>query len=127
MLLGVGCSSRKTMNPAREAIERFFHRGAMLIEKRRTLAQVEALRRALNFRQRTANLRAPGAGIAHHDREYVRIEHALHRNAFGCGFEAGDPADAVHQRFAMMRARAAHQRAVDIEERERAENHSEWK
>ncbi len=35
--------------------------------------------------------------------------------------------DAVHQRFTVMRSGAAHQRAIDIEEREGGKSHCEWR
>ena len=39
----------------------------------------------------------------------------MNRNSVGGGFEPGDLAHGVHQRLPVMRAGAAHQRAIDIE------------
>ena len=53
---------------------------------------------------------------AHHLRQDIRIEHAVNRYAVGGCFDAGDLPDGVHQRLTMMRAGAAHQRSIDIEQ-----------
>ncbi len=101
------------------ASQPFEHRryaGAVLVVQGRADAQVVALGRALDVRQRLADLRARRSGGAQHDGEDVRIEHALYGNAVGGGVEAGDAADAIGQRLAMMRAGAPDERAVDIEE-----------
>ncbi len=55
------------------------------------------------------------SAAAQHRSEDIRIEHAVHGNTFGGGFEAGDLTDGVHQRLPVVRAGAAHQRSVDIE------------
>jgi hypothetical protein len=60
-----------------------------------------------------------GAGAPHHGRQNDRIEHALHGDSLGGGFEAGDAADALHQRVAVVRAGTPGERAVDIEEDQR--------
>ena len=53
---------------------------------------------------------------AHHLRQDIRIEHAVHGYSVGGCFDAGDLPDGIHQRLPVMRARAAHQRSVDIEQ-----------
>ena len=58
-------------------------------------------------------------GVQQHHRQDVRIQHALHRDALRGGLDAGHVAHGIHQRLAVVRAGAAHQRAVDIEEDQR--------
>jgi hypothetical protein len=48
--------------------------------------------------------------------EDIGVEHSLHRNAVGGGFEACDAPDAVDQRYAVVGAGAPDQRAIDIEQ-----------
>jgi hypothetical protein len=63
------------------------------------------------------------AGAPHHRRQDVRIEHALHRNAIGGGLKPGNAADRHDQRLAVVRPRAADQRAIDIEKDESLVGH----
>ena len=58
------------------------------------------------------------AGIAQHASEDIGIEHAVHGDVIGAGFNSGDLADGIDQRLAMMRAGAADEGAIDIEEDE---------
>ncbi len=105
---------------ARQPLQQRFHARAMLVVQRRAHAQIVALGRAPASPASPARALPRNPGVPHHHRQDVGVEHALHGNAVGGGFEARHAADALHQRFAMMRARPAHQCAVDIEENQGA-------
>ena len=90
--------------------------GTMLALENRAHPQVVALGGAQDLGHRFANQGALGAGPAQHRRHNVRVQHPLHGDAVGGGFQSRHAADAMDQRFAVMRAGAPHQRAVDIEE-----------
>jgi hypothetical protein len=81
-------------------------------------AHVELLRAADDLGHGAANGGRGGAGVAQHTGEDVGIEHAVDGDVVGGGFEAGDAADGIDERLAMMRAGAAEEGAVDIEEDE---------
>ena len=60
-----------------------------------------------------ASLRNPC--IRQHLGEDIAIQHTLHRNALGSGFDASDAADGIDQSLAMVRTGAAQQSTIDIE------------
>jgi hypothetical protein len=62
------------------------------------------------------DLAAGGAGIAHHSRQDVGVEHPVHRDMVGRSIEPGYGAHGFNQRLAVMRPGAADQRAVDIKQ-----------
>jgi N-carbamoylputrescine amidase len=108
-----------------EAFEHRLYAGAMPVPEGGTGAQVKRARGAYDFGHGGEGLRPRHARAAQHDRQNVGVEHTLDGDALGGGFEAGDPADGVDERLAVMRPGAAHQRAVDIEQNQRAEVHGE--
>jgi hypothetical protein len=54
------------------------------------------------------------SGVRHHNSKDVSIQHARYRNSLRRGVDAGDAFHGIHQRFAVVRAGAAHQRSIDI-------------
>src|ERR1022692_1357858 len=79
---------------------------------------VDLLRAADYLGHGAANGGRGRAGIAQHAREDVGIEHAVDGDVVSAGFEAGDAADGIDERLAMVRPGAADEGAVDIEEDE---------
>ena len=108
---------------AGQAIKHRFDSRAVPVADLRANPQVVALGGTLDFGQRLANCRARRSRAAQHHRQDVRVEHALHRNSFSGGIEAGDSPDSFHQRLPMVWPRAADQRPIDIEEHQRAKGH----
>ena len=103
---------------APEAIEQHARAGADFFSKVGTAARVERLRVMHHLRHGSGDERARGSGVSEHLGEDVAVEHALERNIFGGRDESGDAMRGVDQHLAMMRTRAAQQRAVDIEKNE---------
>ena len=62
---------------------------------------------------------AVGAGVGEHDGEDVAIEHALDGDVVGSAFQAGDAADGVDERLAVVGSGLADQGAVDVEQHQR--------
>ena len=60
-----------------------------------------------------------GPAVAHGG-ENIAVEHASDRHAVGGGFHMGGSPDRIYQRLAMMRSRAANQRAIDVKQHQGA-------
>ena len=105
---------------AGQALQDLLDAGAEFVPEVGADAQVIALGRGDDFGHGFADEPRRGPGAAHHFVEDYGIEHALHRDAFGGGAEAGDAADAFHQRFAVMGPGTTGEGAVDIEENQSA-------
>jgi hypothetical protein len=88
----------------------------VFVVERGAHALVPALGDAHDFRHGAGDPQSRRAGPAHHHGENIGIEHPLNGDALGGGFEAGNAPDGIDQRFAVMRAGAADERAIDIEE-----------
>ena len=101
-----------------QAAQEGAHAGAGLALQTWDAVHVDLLRAADYLGHGAANGRRGRAGVAEHAREDVGIEHAVDGNAIGGGFEAGDAADGIDKRLAVMRPGATDQGAVDIEEDE---------
>jgi hypothetical protein len=68
---------------------------------------VDALRVFEDCRHCRRNRFRVQAGAAEHRGQNIRVEHAMDRDSFRRGFEAGDGAHGVDQRLSMMAAGAA--------------------
>jgi len=96
----------------------------MPVVKRGADAKVVTLGGAKDLGHGRAGQRAWGTGAAQHDGEDVGVEHPLDGDAVGGGFQTRDPAYAFDQGLPVMRAGAAHERAVNVEENQGGGNHS---
>jgi hypothetical protein len=91
----------------------------VLAVQQRADAQIVAFRGPQHAGHGRAHVCRGRPGAAHHHAHDVRIEHALHRDAFGSAGQTGNAAHRVHQRFAVMRPGAANECAVDVEQNQR--------
>src|ERR1017187_6075118 len=101
-----------------QAAQEGAHAGAGLALQTWDAVHVDLLRAADDLRHGTANGGRGRAGVAEHAREDVGIEHAVDGDVVSRGFEAGDAADGIDERLAMVGAGAAEEGAGDIEEDE---------
>ena len=70
-------------------------------------AHVNLLRAADDLRHGAANGGRGRADVAQHAGGDVGVEHAVDGDAIGAGFEAGDAADGIDERLAVVRSGAA--------------------
>ncbi len=106
---------RQRGSPPAQMIEQVHHARTLLIPQIRHAVLIDILRRLNDRRHQRADSRIIKPTSAHHERENVRIEHSMHRDAIGRGFKTGDLPNGINQRLTMMRSGAAHQRSVDVE------------
>ena len=95
------------------------HAGAGLALQVWQAAHVQQLRAAHDLGHLPPDGTGRRAGVAEHAREDVGIEHTVHGDVIGAGFEAGHRAHGVYQRLAVVRAGAPDQSSVDVEKDER--------
>ena len=99
-----------------QAIEKRPNAGTCFVPQIGNAALINVLRGFDDLRHRGLNARVVQPRAAHHRCEDIRIEHAMHGDSFGCRLESGDLADGIHQRLAMVRPGAAHERSIDVEQ-----------
>jgi hypothetical protein len=83
------------------------HAGAGFALEVGNAAHVDMLRTADDLRHGTANGGRGRADVAQHAGGDVGVEHAVDGDAIGAGFEAGDAADGIDERLAVVRSGAA--------------------
>jgi hypothetical protein len=99
-----------------QALKQRRHTRTNLIPQIWNAGLVDVLRRIDNRRHLQRDRGVVDTARPHHLRQNVRIEHSMYGYSLGACFNARGLPDGIHQRLPVMRARTAHQRAIDVEQ-----------